>query len=218
MSASELLGRVVSCESEEFLRILFPNFGAESDFDPFRSRPSIYIGVPTSKIVECMRSRRVPFIVYVQTGGEYNLTREDLFNRCTRRRRNYNESLEEMPLLEYINAMRILKVADVLVTEEDETNVYELFELIAKQSKQSVKLALDLSSSVGPYRILYSLITFYNRVISEEQGSISSHYALLIKRAQQRKVLFESALGNLPLYSEMSGDMKIIYLITKVMK
>lgn len=217
MSADDLLGKVVSCESEEFLRILYPDFGTESEFDPFRSQPSIYVGIPTSKIVERMRSRKVPFIVFVKTGGEYNLTRAELFSRCTRRKRNYPEPLDEMPELEFINAMRILKVSDVLTIEEDESNVFELFELVAKKSRQSILRALDLADSVGSYRILYSLITFYQRVVSSDQGSVSPRYAMVIKRAQQNKEKYSTALSKLPLFGSYSGEMKILYLLNAVL-
>jgi len=213
-----LLGKVVACECDEFLRVLFPGFPIEIEIDPFQTQAVIYKGRITSRIVLKLRNRGLDFVIWVKEGGEDSLTRERLFHLVSKRKRNYPESLDDMEQMQFTNLMKLLSLTQVLDLEEESSGVYELFMEVGKKSKASIGLALQISEEIGPMKVLYSLITFYSRILAgTETGSVSPHYAMVLKRCGERRALFEQALKTLPMFQRMKPEMLIVNLLLKVL-
>lgn len=211
----EFLGKIVSAETEEFLRVLYPRFIIEREFDAFSSKSSIYTGNISTKTIEKLKFRGYPFIVWVEEGGEIALTRELLFSYCIRRRRNYKPHYDELDVREFVNMCRILKVCDLVPQEDDDdSSVYQLFVLLSKKSKTSIKYGLDLCGSMGSMQVLYSVITFFSRVVAgADSGSFSPQYTAVIKRAEQNKAAYIKAMKTVPIHSRSQPELLLLMMI-----
>lgn len=209
---SDILGKIVSAESDEFIRILYPDFKMEDSFDPFESRDIIHTGIITSRIVDRIRSRGNRYIIYTPKGGETSLTREELFHICSKRARKFPEELNEIPIEEFIKIAKTLKWGGILLTDDDDHNIFELFTSLAQGSKKSIDHALNLCDTMGPHRVLYSLLTFFTRVISNEEAS-TARYSLVLKRARNNIGKYSGTLETISLFQDCDPKSKVLYMV-----
>jgi len=207
---------VVSCETVDFLTVLYPDFRIEYEFDPFNEHDSIYVGKISPKIIDLLRTRANNFVVWVPEGGVEVITRERLFGLCTNRKRNWKPELEYLTTVDFCNRMRILKTLDILPLEEEESGVYDIFRLISSKSKDAIRKALLMSEEIGVHRVLYSILTFYSRILSEGDAS-SASYTRIIKSCRKRKRVFIQALINCGSQSQMDKELLMIVLILDTM-
>lgn len=213
----ELKNTIVSCESVEYLHILFPGWRVESEFDPFSYGPCIFTGPISSKIVMRLRGKEDSFVVWTESGGEMHISREKMFSFCTRRRRNYKPEFDNIELREFLNLMRILKVVDVLPYEEDESNTFELFVMLSQRSKMAYKLGMNICEQIGPHRLIATLMTFYSKVVhGADFDSTSQQYALVLRRAGQNSAKYRKALLGCNSHHNSDPRIVLMYLLITV--
>lgn len=217
--SEDLRGKIVSTEDPAMIHVLYPGYTFESRFARFRTTPSIFVGGFSSATIRQLRSRPTPFIVSTRSGGDVNLSRQALFQACTRRRRNYKEHLELIPIEEFTNKMRIMRVCDVLVDTQADKGLYEIFRELSRGSARAVALAMDQMDLSPPAYVLRGLMTFYRRVVAYADGygsAVSQGYNLVIKRAARYRRKYDRALTRMGVCSAFGDRMRVMNLIMEV--
>ncbi len=218
---SGLIGKIVSCETPEYIKVLYPSFIFESRVDPVIEINSIYIGRISPKAKSLLLNRGFPFVIWNKSGGEVHLDREGLFSMCIKRKRKYKEILDSISETQFINCMRILRITDTYQQEEEEESLYPIFGKISSGSKESLKMVYSLLKTKNPHQVLASLITFYGRVINiapDDDIGKSANYTALLKRAARRKQMFMKGVLALESTVSVPPTLQITSLIMSVCK
>lgn len=208
-----LLTKIVSSESVEMVRVIHPNFRLESRFDPFDCRPAIYTGSFNARLIASISSRGPDYVIYTKEGGEYSLTREKLFGLCSKRKRAYSDELEKLPLPDFLNRMKILRISDVLVVDDDSESLFELFELISRRTVKAVSFALHLADQQSPEVLVSSLLTFYSKVIKEDEVAQNPRYNLILSRCRKNRGSFFRTLDSFLLYRPGDPRLSLVKLV-----
>ena len=122
-----------------------------------------------------------------------------------------------MDLEEFIQQVKLLRITGTLQWEEHEDSIYPLFILISKKSKLAIPMSLDLCQSFGTRPLLYSLITFFGRVLASDDIVSSANYQLLLSRCRKMLPVYRDALEKLTLFDNYNDSLKIIYLLERVL-
>lgn len=220
MNREDLIGQVVAAESPVMFSVLFPRFRFESEMQAYAAHPVIYTGPVTSRIIDAMRLRAVPFVAVVPAGGALTLTRSDLFHMVNRTRRLFKPAWNNLPVDEFINGMRILSICGKVVFKDLEFLLFPVFVELSKRGHQAVGLALEQAEDLDPLSVLKGLITFFQRVCRRADGdldAVSGQYAVVLERAARRGRYYKRALAGLAYIDALDSRMAIIYLIISVL-
>lgn len=212
-----MLNKTVSAESPEYVSILYPKLRLERAFDPLRTLPSLFVGSMRPGLLSQLDSRGVDYVVWSKGGGEIVLTRQVLFEMCTKRKRKWRDEWLDLPEDEFLRACHLLKIIDFWEFEEEDS-IYPIFVEISKGSKRAIDLSLQYSH---PSRLVSSLITFYGRVINFEPGDDlgkSSHYNVVVQRASRKKSLYARTLVGFHQYNEFGVELQLMGLLLGVLK
>lgn len=221
MLSDELHGKVVNVESPFVLSLVFPDYRFMSELDPYYQKPVIFYGKVVKNLIPKLRSMGVPFVVAATSGGEYTLTREELFEYCSPRKRKYDPVLDKVPIDEFIKLMWIMKLANKLLTEEESTAMLELYEAISNKSKDSILKAIAIGKRRSARYVITSLLTFTTRVITLNQdssGTVSAWYSKILTRCNKRKPSFERAIRNLASLNFATDEFRLMSFVSDLVE
>lgn len=219
-SKEELLGKVVKAPDVNYLGILFPRFHITNKADQFTKHPLIYTSTVNMRVRSMLDARRGPWVGFSLSGGDITLTREDLFQLCSRRQRKFPDKgvLNDCSEREFLNMCAVLAVVDKPIWEDDTSSIYPIFVALASFSKDALKLAFEYMAGHSPYMLLSSLVTFYGRVAKSDKDNSgsSAHYQMTIQRASKKRPQFVAALLTLPKISNLRPELQVQHLILAV--